>query len=69
MDVTTVAGVVERVGVTASVCDGAINTALVGEKGGKGVGLDHLSDPESSLGKLNFLVYVYGLRREFFQHG
>lgn len=55
------AGMAERVGSTASVDGNALNPSLVGSKSGQAVGLDHFPDPEFNMGRINFLIYVYGL--------
>ena len=64
MAVTTVAGVAEWVGITSSVYGGAINPALVGAKSGQKVGLDNFPDPKFGLGRINFLIYVYGVKED-----
>ncbi|GAB6152251.1 hypothetical protein JCM17380_10010 [Desulfosporosinus burensis] len=65
MVVTTVPGVAEWVGYTSSVYGNAINPALVGAKSGQEEGLDNFPDPEFGLGRINFLIYVYGVKEDF----
>ncbi|KJR49090.1 hypothetical protein UF75_0605 [Desulfosporosinus sp. I2] len=62
--VTTVAGVAEWVGFTSSIYGSAIYPALVGAKSGQNVGLDNFPDPKFGLGRINFLIYVYGVKEE-----
>ena len=65
MVVAALAGVAEWVGITYAVYGSIINPASVEWESRRKVDLDNFLDPKFSLGRVNVLIYVDGVKEDY----